>query len=70
LPPASRGSNLAINGIIYMPNAALSYSGSNNAVQQSIIVNTITMSGANISKACSSSYFTNGASPSRNFIVQ
>jgi hypothetical protein len=64
------GSNLTIDGIIYMPYTALSYSGGNTPVQQSIIVNTIAMSGGNISQPVTSSYFSNGASISGNYIVQ
>lgn len=64
------GSNLTINGIIYMPSTALSYSGGNTPVQQSIIVNTISMSGGNISQPVTSSYFSNGASLSGTYIVQ
>lgn len=55
------GGNFTVNGIIYMPNASLAYSGSNTAATMSIVVNTLSMSGANISQPAESSYFSNGS---------
>jgi hypothetical protein len=66
------GGNLMVNGIIYMPSAALAYSGSNTAATMSIVVNTLTMSGANISQPATSSFFSNGGAAvvSSGFLIQ
>jgi hypothetical protein len=64
------GGNLTIGGIIYMPKTVLAYSGGNTPVQLTIIVDEIQMSGGNISQPYSSPYFSSGASPSGNFLVQ
>ena len=64
------GSNTAINGIIYMPNTVVNYSGSNTAVQQSIICWDMNMSGGNISQPVSSSYFSNGGASGGAYLVE
>jgi phage baseplate assembly protein gpV len=64
------GGNFAVNGIIDMPNSHLNYSGGSTPVQQTIIANTLTMSGGSISQPATSPYFSNGATLSGNFIIQ
>ena len=64
------GSNTTINGIIYMPNTVVNYSGSNTAVQQSIICWDLNMSGGNISQPATSSYFSNGGSSGGAFLIE
>jgi hypothetical protein len=64
------GSNTTINGIIYMPNTAVNYSGSNTAVQQSIICYTMAMSGGNISQPATSSYFSNGGASGGAYLIE
>jgi hypothetical protein len=59
-----------INGIIYMPHTALAYSGGSTPVQQTIVVDTIAMSGGAISQPATSSFFSNGATMSGNYIIQ
>jgi len=68
--PVFNGNSATINGIIYMPNSALTFNGSNSAVQQTIIVDTLLMNGGNISQPAYSPYFSSGASISGNFIIQ
>jgi hypothetical protein len=67
---AISGGLWTINGIIYMPHTALSYSGGASAMQQTIIVDTIAMSGGTISQPAPSTFLSNGASMSGNFIIQ
>ena len=64
------GGNLTLNGIIYMPATTLTYTGGSTPVQQTIIVDKMKMTGGNISKAASSGFFSSGATPSGNFVVQ
>lgn len=64
------GSNTSISGIIYMPHTALSYSGGNTPVNQTLVVNTIAMSGGNINQASTSSYLNNGGVPGGAYIVE
>jgi len=64
------GGNVTINGIIYMPATAVTYSGGNTPVTQTIIVDTITMSGGNISQPAYSPYFASGKTISGNYIIQ
>lgn len=66
------GGNTTVNGIIYMPNSTLTYTGSNTAATMSIVVNKMVMTGGNISKPATSSYFSNGGSAtiSTGFLVQ
>ncbi len=51
------GSNYTINGVMYMPNSALTYNGGNGS-QQTVVADTLTVNGGNITSAASSSYFT------------
>jgi len=67
---AISGGLWTINGIIYMPHTALAYSGGTTPVQQTIIVDTIAMSGGTISQPAPSTFLSNGASMSGNFIIQ
>ncbi len=46
------------------------YSGSNTAVQQSIICYNINMSGGNISQPATSSYFSNGGASGGAYLVE
>ncbi len=64
------GGNLSITGVIYMPHVALTYTGGNTAVQQTIVADTLTMGGGNISKPASSSLYSSGGSSSGTYIVQ
>jgi len=50
-----RGGNQTINGVIYMPHTALTYTGGPTSVQQTLVVDTLKMSGGTISQAASSS---------------
>ncbi len=63
------GSNVSINGIIYMPHQALNYSGG-NSTNQTIIVNTIAMSGGNITQSANSSLLSNGGSAGGAFLIE
>ncbi len=64
------GGNFTVGGIIYMPKTVLAYSGGNTPVRLTIIVDEIQMSGGNISQPYGSPYFSSGATPSGNFLVQ
>jgi hypothetical protein len=64
------GSNTTINGIIYMPNTTINYSGGNTPVQQSIICYNINMSGGNISQPATSTYFSNGGVAGGAFTIE
>ncbi len=64
------GGSFAVNGIIDMPNTAMTYSGGGTPVQQTLIVNTLIMSGGNISQPATSSFLSNGATLSGKFIIQ
>ena len=64
------GSSLSINGIIYMPKTTINYSGSNTAVQQSIVCYNMNMSGGNISQPATSSNFVNGGVAGGSFLLE
>jgi hypothetical protein len=64
------GGSFAVNGIIDMPNTAMTYTGGVTPVQQTLIVNTLTMTGGNISQPATSPYFSNGATLSGKFLIQ
>jgi Flp pilus assembly protein TadG len=64
------GGSFVVNGIIDMPNTAMTYSGGGTPVQQTLIVNTLIMSGGNISQPATSSFFSNGATLSGKYIIQ
>jgi hypothetical protein len=64
------GSNTTINGIIYMPNTTINYSGGNTPVQQSIICYNINMSGGNISQPATASSFNNGGAGGGAFTIE
>lgn len=51
------GGNYTINGVIYMPNSNLTYTGG-NATQQTLVVDTLTVVGGNIASSYASSNFT------------
>jgi Flp pilus assembly protein TadG len=53
------GGNAAINGVMYMPNSALTYSGGNGTTE-TIVANTLDMEGGNISSPASSADFSGG----------
>jgi len=67
---AISGSNTTINGIIYMPHTALSYSGGNTPVNQTIVAYTLAMSGGNISQPGTSSYQNNGGINAGTYLIQ
>src|SRR5271157_1753248 len=64
------GSNTTITGIIYMPHTALAYSGGNSPVSQTLVVDTITMSGGNISQAASSGFLSNGGAAGGAYLIE
>jgi hypothetical protein len=53
------GGNYTINGVIYMPNSALTYTGG-NGTQETVLADTLTITGGNINTAAPSSNFTGG----------
>ena len=53
------GGNYPINGVTYMPSAALTYSGG-NGTQQTLVVDSLTVTGGNITTAATSSFFSGG----------
>jgi hypothetical protein len=63
--------NAAINGVIYMPNSLLTYTGGNTATSQTIVANTLKLTGGGlIAHPAASSLYSSGASTGGNFIVQ
>jgi Flp pilus assembly protein TadG len=64
------GGNFLVNGIIYMPNTTINYSGGNTPVQQSIVCYNINMSGGNISQPATSSNFLNGGAAGGAFLIE
>jgi hypothetical protein len=64
------GSNTTISGIIDMPQTAMTYSGGNSPVNQTIIVYTMSMSGGNISQAATSPYLSNGGAAAGAYLIQ
>jgi len=54
------GGNYTINGVTYMPNSALTYTGG-NGTQQTLVVDTLSITGGNITSSAPSSYFSGGS---------
>ena len=54
------GGNYTIKGVTYMPNSALKYTGGNGTLQ-TLVVDTLTVTGGNISQPASSAYFGAGS---------
>jgi len=62
------GSNYTFNGVLYMPNSLLTYNGGNGA-QQTVVADTLTVTGGNITSSYSSGNFT-GSGISGTYIVE
>jgi hypothetical protein len=60
----------AINGVIYVPNSLLNYTGGSTGVSQTIVANTFSLTGGTIGHPAVSSLYSSGASIGGNFIVQ
>jgi hypothetical protein len=67
---AISGSSTVINGIIYMPYTALAYSGGAVPVNQTLVVNTIAMSGGTINQSANSSLLNNGGSGGGAYLIE
>ena len=63
------GSNNTINGVIYMPNSTLNYTGS-NATQSTLVVDKLNVTGCNITSPASSSLFGGGNFAGGSFILE
>jgi Flp pilus assembly protein TadG len=62
------GGNYTINGVVYMPSSPVTYTGG-NGTQQTVVVDTLAITGGNITSPYSSSYF-NGGGLSGGYLVQ
>jgi len=63
------GGNYTINGVTYMPNSALTYNGG-NGTQQTLVVDTLVMTGGNINSPYSSGLYSSGGPPAGAYIVE
>jgi len=63
------GGNYTINGITYMPGCALTYTGG-NGTQQTLVVDSLNLTGGNINTPASSSYFSGGGATGGAFVVE
>ena len=63
------GGNYTINGVTYMPNSALTYTGG-NGTQQTLVVDSLTVTGGNINTPATSSLFSGGGLPGGSFLIQ
>jgi Flp pilus assembly protein TadG len=63
------GGNYTINGVTYMPSAALSFTGGNGTTQ-TIVADTISITGGNISNPATSTYFSGGGGVGGVFLMQ
>jgi hypothetical protein len=62
------GGSYSINGVYYMPSAALTYTGGTGTTQ-TIIADSLTVTGGTITSPASSSYFTGTTQPGGAFLV-
>jgi len=58
-----------LNGVMYMPNCAFQYTGG-NGTQQTVVVDTITITGGNLTSSAPSSFFSGGGQVGGAFLVE